>query len=119
MTKIAFNEVSFAFYLSKLRIHESELEVITKSRISVDVFNLLAIHHYSGKVMTLKELFHSTKYSQRGVRLIIDEFISEDLVRLSEGGEDKRFKFIIPQPKFLKYYLDSMNLANASLNKDK
>jgi DNA-binding transcriptional regulator GbsR (MarR family) len=98
---------------------KNKLEVITKSRISVDVFNLLAIHYYSGKVMTLKELFHSTKYSQRGVRLIIDEFISEDLVRLSEGSEDKRFKFIIPQPKFLKYYLDSMRLANEALSRDK
>lgn len=116
MTRNAFDEVSFAFYLSKLRVHENEVQVITKSRISIDVFNVLAIHHYSGKVMTLKELFHTTQYSQRAVRLVIDEFISEDLVQLSDGEDDKRFKLIVPQPKFIKYYLDSMNLVNVALH---
>ena len=116
MIRRSFDETSFAFYLSKLRIHENELQVITKSRISIDVFNVLAIHHYSGKVMTLKELFLTTQYSQRAVRLVIDEFITEHLVQLSEREEDKRFKFIIPQSKFIKYYLDSMNLVNVALH---
>lgn len=68
---------------------------LSQSRISFDLFILIARSYEGQQPYTLKEIFNSLNYSQRGVRYVLDQMINQGWCILIENDLDKRFKFVV------------------------
>jgi DNA-binding MarR family transcriptional regulator len=45
--------------------------------------------------LTLKQLFNSLKYSERGIRYVLDQFIDDGWCEVVGQTEDRRFRLIV------------------------
>lgn len=85
----------FSSCLIKIREWEKENLSLSQSRISFDLFILIAHSYEVQQPYTLKEIFNSLNYSQRGVRYVLDQMINQGWCLLAENDLDKRFKFVV------------------------
>jgi hypothetical protein len=85
----------FSSCLIKIREWEEKNLPLSQSRISFDLFLLIACSYEGQQPYTLKEIFNSLNYSQRGVRYVLDQMINQGWCILIENDLDKRFKFVV------------------------
>jgi hypothetical protein len=110
----------FSARLLKIRKWEEKNLPLSQSRIAFDLFILIAFSYEANQPYTLKELFNSLNYSQRGVRYVLDEMIDNGWCLLVENGHDKRFKFVIGtdlmESKLLEYRSMVLSLYKESFD---
>lgn len=49
--------------------------------------------------MTLKQLFNTQKYSERGVRYILEQFVEGGWCEIVGHEEDRRFRLVVATPR--------------------
>jgi DNA-binding MarR family transcriptional regulator len=68
---------------------------LSQSRIAFDLFVLIGHSHEAKQPMTIKELFNSLKYSERGIRYVLDQFVDGGWCEIVGHDEDKRFRLVV------------------------
>lgn len=85
----------FPSLVRKVRTWEDGHLPLSQSRIAFDLFMLIAHSAVSGKPLTLKELFNSLNYSERGIRYVLEQFIDGGWCKIVGHEKDKRFRIVI------------------------
>lgn len=67
----------------------------SKSYIAFDLFILIGHSAAIGQPLTLKELFNSLKYSERGIRYVLEQFIDGGWCEIAGHETDKRFRRVV------------------------
>jgi len=68
---------------------------LSQSRIAFDLFALLARNHYTNQQLTLKDLFNSLNYSERGVRYVLEQFVSGGWCEVVCDAVDRRCRCVV------------------------
>ena len=67
----------------------------SKSYIAFDLFILIGHSASLDQPLTLKELFHSLKHSERGIRYVLDQFVDGGWCEIVGNEEDRRFRRVV------------------------
>ena len=51
--------------------------------------------------MTLKELFNSLKYSERGIRYVLEQFVDGGWCEIVGHEQDKRFRLVVASQRLI------------------
>lgn len=95
MPQSPLNLPLFSSCVINIRKWEEKNLPLSQSRISFDLFILIARSYEGQQPYTLKKIFNSLNYSQRGVRYVLDQMINQGWCILIENDLDKRFKFVV------------------------
>lgn len=97
MTKKSDQRRCSAFSLSvqRIRLWEDAHLPLSQSRIAFDLFMLIAHSAELEQPMTLKELFNSLRYSERGIRYVLDQFIAGGWCSVTGNESDRRFRLVV------------------------
>ena len=79
----------------QVRSWEDKHLPLSQSRIAFDLFVLIAHSAEVEQPMTLKELFNSLKYSERGIRYVLEQFIDGGWCEIAGHEKDKRFRRVV------------------------
>ena len=74
---------------------------VSQSRIAFDLFILIGHSACEQRPMTLKELFNTLKYSERGVRYVLDQFLDGGWCEIVGHTEDRRFRLVVAKQRLL------------------
>ena len=74
---------------------------VENSALALDLFLLISYNTLIDKPLTLKLLFHSTIFSEAGIRKHLRRWIDGEWCALEIDGRDKRLKFVVARPKML------------------
>jgi hypothetical protein len=80
--------------IKQMRVWEENHLPVSQSRLSFDLFIFIAQSNFARKNITLKILFNSLKYSERGIRYALDYFIQVGWCEIVPCQSDKRFRRI-------------------------
>lgn len=83
-----------------------EKSTSSQSRIAFDLFVFIAKCHYSETHITLKYLFNSLSYSERGVRYVLEQFIDNGWCEVVDSASDKRFRHVVATVKLTTAFED-------------
>jgi DNA-binding MarR family transcriptional regulator len=72
---------------------------VSQSRLAFDLFMLIAHSAESGAPLTLKQLFHSMRYSERGIRYVLEQFVAGGWCEITSHQEDKRSRQVMATDK--------------------
>lgn len=95
----------FARGLIRLRAWEMQNLPHSQSGIAFDLFVLIASAHLLGEPLTLKRLFNSLQYSERGVRNVLEQFISGGWCTIGVDDVDRRVRLVEPTPRLVETFL--------------
>jgi len=90
----------FSKGILNIRLWEERHLPLSQSRIAFDLFALIAHSSSTGKQLNLKELFSALKYSERGVRYVLEQFIEGGWCEVICDDTDKRCRLIIATQRF-------------------
>lgn len=82
-----------------MRSWEEDNLPLSQSRIAYDLLIFLANCHYSDQPPTLKTIFNSLQYSERGIRYVLDQFICSNWCEIVVSEDDRRFRHVILKKK--------------------
>lgn len=82
-----------------IRFWEEKNLPLSQSRIAFDLLLLIANCHYSETHLTLKYLFNSLNYSERGIRYVLEQFVSNGWCDIVGSCTDKRFRHVVASEK--------------------
>jgi DNA-binding MarR family transcriptional regulator len=68
---------------------------LSQSRIAFDLFVLIGHSHVAERPLTIKELLNSLKYSERGIRYVLDQFIDGGWCEIVGNQQDRRFRHVV------------------------
>ena len=68
---------------------------LSQSRIAFDLFVLIAHSSATDQPLTIKELINSLKYSERGIRYVLDQFIDGGWCEIVGHDKDRRFRHVV------------------------
>ena len=77
-----------------IRLWEERNLPLSQSRIAFDLFVLIAHSSCTEKPLTLKRLFSTLKYSERGVRYVLEQFVDGGWCEVICDANDKRCRFL-------------------------
>lgn len=89
------NRFIFSQCVRHIRTWEDAHLPLSQSRIAYDLFMLIAHSSQTQQPMTLKELFNSLNYSERGVRYVLDQFVDSGWCLVVGSEEDRRFRLVV------------------------
>lgn len=89
------NQFIFSQCVRHIRTWEDAHLPLSQSRIAYDLFMLIAHSSQTQQPMTLKELFNSLNYSERGVRYVLDQFVDSGWCLVVGSEEDRRFRLVV------------------------
>ena len=97
MSKLAGHcqKYNFSRIVMQVRSWEDKHLPLSQSRIAFDLFVLIAHSAEVEQPMTLKELFNSLKYSERGIRYVLEQFIDGGWCEIAGHETDKRFRRVV------------------------
>lgn len=72
---------------------------VSQSRLAFDLFMLIAHSAETESPMTLKQLFHSMRYSERGIRYVLEQFVAGGWCEITSHQEDKRSRRVMATDK--------------------
>ncbi len=78
-----------------IRLWEERNLPLSQSRVAFDLFILIAHCSCTLKPLTLKRLFSTLKYSERGVRNVLEQFIVGGWCEVVCDTDDKRCRYIM------------------------
>jgi hypothetical protein len=87
--------LNFSQCVRHIRTWEDAHLPLSQSRIAFDLFMLIGHSSQVDRPMTLKELFNSIKYSERGVRYILEQFVDGGWCRIVGHDSDRRFRLVV------------------------
>ena len=85
----------FSQCVCQIRIWEDAHLPLSQSRIAFDLFMLIGYSSQVSQPMTLKELFNSLKYSERGIRYVLEQFVDGGWCEIVGHEQDKRFRLVV------------------------
>jgi DNA-binding MarR family transcriptional regulator len=85
----------FTKCVQNIRNWEDRFLPLSQSRIAFDLFILIAHSHETDKPLTLKELCNSLKYSERGIRYVLEQLIDGGWCEIVGHSKDRRFRLIV------------------------
>lgn len=85
----------FSQCVRQIRNWEDANLPLSQSRIAFDLFMLIGHSSQVSQPMTLKELFNSLKYSERGVRYVLEQFVDSGWCEIVGHEQDKRFRLVV------------------------
>jgi hypothetical protein len=85
----------FTKCVQNIRDWEDRFLPLSQSRIAFDLFILIAHSHETDKPLTLKELCNSLKYSERGIRYVLEQLIDGGWCEIVGHSKDRRFRLIV------------------------
>jgi len=85
----------------KVREWERENLPIEQSAMALDLFLIISHNTLLEKPLSLKLLFHSTGFSEAGIRKQLRRLINEQWITLEGSHKDRRLKHVVAQPKML------------------
>ena len=86
---------------------------VENSALALDLFLLISYNTLIDKPLTLKLLFHSTAFSEAGIRKHLRRWIDGDWCLLVGDVRDKRLKYVVAQPKMLLALSDYLKVLNS------
>jgi hypothetical protein len=89
------NTFHFPHCVISIRNWEDAHLPLSQSRIAFDLFMLIGHSAHDEQPLTLKQLFNSLKYSERGIRYVLDQFIDGGWCEVVGQTEDRRFRLIV------------------------
>ena len=72
---------------------------VSQSRLAFDLFMLIADSAETESPMTLKRLFHSLRYSERGIRYVLKQFVDGGWCEIIGHADDKRSRIVVATDK--------------------
>ena len=94
-SEVRSDRYNFSQNVIKIRLWEEENLPLSQSRVAFDLFALLANSSYAQQPLTPKRLFNSLKYSERGIRNVLDQFVSGGWCEIVCDAEDRRCRCIV------------------------
>ena len=91
--------LDFSKSVIAIRYWEEKNLPLIQSCIAFDLLLLIANCHYSDTNLTLKKLFNSLNYSERGVRYVLEQFISNEWCQVVGSSIDKRSRNVVASKK--------------------
>jgi hypothetical protein len=91
--------LDFSQSVLNIRFWEEKNLPLSQSRIAFDLLLFIANCHYSETHLTLKYLFNSLNYSERGVRYVLEQFVSNGWCEVVGSNTDKRFRHVVATNK--------------------
>lgn len=85
----------FPSCVQQIRSWEDRHLPLSQSRIAFDLFVLIANSAATESPMTLKEVFNSLKYSERGIRYVLDQFVDGGWCSIVGNEQDRRFRRVV------------------------
>jgi hypothetical protein len=95
------NNFIFSECVREIRSWEDENLPLSQSRIAFDLFMLIGHSSELSDPMTLKEIFNTLKYSERGTRYVLNHFIDGRWCEIVGHDQDKRFRLVVPTQQLL------------------
>lgn len=93
--EVSQSQINFPQCVRNIRAWEDANLPRSKSYIAFDLFILIGHSASSEQPLTLKELFHSLKHSERGVRYVLDQFIDGGWCEIAGDEQDRRFRRVV------------------------
>jgi hypothetical protein len=99
-----------------IRVREWERKhlPIEQSQLALDLFLIISYNTLIEKPLTLKLLFHSTDFSEAGIRKHLRRLLTEEWCLLIGDARDKRLKFVVAQPKMLSALTDYSKILSTA-----
>lgn len=91
--------LDFSQSVMNIRFWEEKNLPLSQSRIAFDLLLFIANCHYSDTHLTLKYLFNSLSYSERGVRYVLEQFVDNGWCEVVDSTSDKRFRHVVASAK--------------------
>jgi hypothetical protein len=85
----------FSQCVRHIRTWEDAHLPLSQSRIAFDLFMLIGHSSQVEQPLTLKELFNSLKYSERGVRYVLEQFVDSGWCEIVGSDQDRRFRLVV------------------------
>jgi DNA-binding MarR family transcriptional regulator len=85
----------FSQCVRHIRTWEDAHLPLSQSRIAFDLFMLIGHSSQVEQPLTLKELFNSLKYSERGVRYVLEQFVDSGWCEIVGSEQDRRFRLVV------------------------
>jgi hypothetical protein len=109
--------LDFSQSVMNIRFWEEKNLPLSQSRIAFDLLLFIANCHYSETHLTLKYLFNSLNYSERGVRYVLEQFVSNGWCEVVGSTSDKRFRHVVASEKLTSAFADYERTCIASFAK--
>ena len=93
--EVSPSRLIFSQCVRHIRTWEDAHLPLSQSRIAFDLFMLIGHSSQIEHHMTLKELFNSLKYSERGVRYVLEQFVDGGWCHIVGHEQDKRFRLVV------------------------
>lgn len=87
--------INFSNCVLHIRMWEDRYLPLSQSRLAFDLFVLIAHSAEVNRPLTLKELFNSLKYSERGIRYVLEQFIDGGWCVIAGNESDRRFRHVV------------------------
>lgn len=91
----------FSQCVRHIRTWEDAHLPLSQSRIAFDLFMLIGYSSQISQPMTLKELFNSLKYSERGIRYVLEQFVDGGWCEIVGHEQDKRFRLVVATQRLI------------------
>lgn len=82
-----------------IRFWEEKNLPLSQSRIAFDLLLFIANAHYSEMHLTQKYLFNSLNYSERGIRYVLEQFVTNGWCEIVGSTSDKRVRHVVASEK--------------------
>lgn len=89
----------FTRSVQRIRQWEDAHLPVSQSRLAFDLFMLIAHSAETGGTMTLKQLFNSLRYSERGIRYVLKQFVEGGWCEIMGHSQDKRSRLVVATDK--------------------
>jgi DNA-binding MarR family transcriptional regulator len=86
---------AFSSSVRQIRTWEDKSLPLSQSRIAFDLYILIALSCEIERPFTLKEIFNSLNYSERGMRYVLDQMIDGGWCNLVGNENDKRCRLVV------------------------
>jgi hypothetical protein len=99
--EVSHSNFIFSQCVRHIRSWEDAHLPLSQSRIAFDLFMLIGQSSQVERPMTLKELFNSLKYSERGIRYVLEQFVDGGWCEIVGHEQDKRFRLVVASQRLI------------------
>ena len=89
----------FSLSVQHIRQWEDAHLPVSQSRLAFDLFMLIAHSAETEAPLTLKQLFNSLRYSERGIRYVLEQFVEGGWSEITGHQQDKRSRVVLATDK--------------------
>ena len=109
--------IPFTKNVMLVRAWEKKHLPVENSALALDLFLLISYNTLIDKPLNLKLLFHSTIFSEAGIRKHLRRWIDGEWCLLVGDVRDKRLKYVVAQPRMLLALAEYLKVLNSKYKK--